>query len=173
MCFCSRRFTQLTYTAVASQSEAIAVSAISYLSEKMQYEFFVIRGRCGEVARLRNFEPLFVLSNMLVSLGGAVALTTVNVLRIIHPAGVPVVQPHVCLDCLSFVCHIQCELRRWQVDPFGTLNAENVAQFAFLSIYMDEIFNIKASGRARIISPCVQCIARENSSCVCLLKTHN
>lgn len=34
----------LTYTAAASYNEAIAVSAIAFLSEKMQFEFYVIRG---------------------------------------------------------------------------------------------------------------------------------
>ncbi|CAM9350746.1 unnamed protein product [Ectocarpus sp. 4 AP-2014] len=34
----------LTYTSIASRPEAIAISAISYLSEQMQWEFFVIRG---------------------------------------------------------------------------------------------------------------------------------
>ncbi|CAM9690958.1 unnamed protein product [Ectocarpus sp. 13 AM-2016] len=34
----------LTYTAIASRPEAIAISAISYLSEQMQWEFYVIRG---------------------------------------------------------------------------------------------------------------------------------
>ena len=33
---------QLTYTSVASRPEAMAVSAIGYLSEKMQFEFYVI-----------------------------------------------------------------------------------------------------------------------------------
>ena len=36
---------QLTYTSVASRSEAMAVSAISYLFNEMQFEFFVIRSR--------------------------------------------------------------------------------------------------------------------------------
>lgn len=36
---------QLTYTSVASRPEAMAVSAISYLSNQMQWEFYVIRGR--------------------------------------------------------------------------------------------------------------------------------
>eukprot|EP00904_Undaria_pinnatifida_P003271 jgi/Undpi1/12945/HiC_scaffold_7.g02611.m1 len=34
----------LTYTAAASYNEAIATSAIAFLSEKMQFEFYVIRG---------------------------------------------------------------------------------------------------------------------------------
>ncbi|CAM9999909.1 unnamed protein product, partial [Ectocarpus fasciculatus] len=34
----------LTYTSIASRPEAMAISAISYLSEQMQWEFFVIRG---------------------------------------------------------------------------------------------------------------------------------
>lgn len=39
------RLLQLTYTSIASRPEAMAISAISYLSEQMQWEFFVIRGR--------------------------------------------------------------------------------------------------------------------------------
>ncbi|CAM9811314.1 unnamed protein product, partial [Ectocarpus sp. 8 AP-2014] len=34
----------LTYTSIASRPEAMAISAVSYLSEQMQWEFFVIRG---------------------------------------------------------------------------------------------------------------------------------
>lgn len=40
---------QLSSTAVASHSEAMAVSAISYLSNQMQWEFFVIRSRFASV----------------------------------------------------------------------------------------------------------------------------
>ncbi|CAM9856348.1 unnamed protein product, partial [Discosporangium mesarthrocarpum] len=35
----------LTYTHVASMGEAIAPSAISFLSNNLEFEFFVIRGR--------------------------------------------------------------------------------------------------------------------------------